>query len=72
MPQITVNHQLDRPFTEEEIRATISELPAEKAPSPDGFTGVFYKTCCWIFYCVIKCSRIEVVRSLNLNLDQKD
>jgi hypothetical protein len=41
LPQVPSNHQLGRPFTKEEIKATISELPVEKAPIPDGFTGVF-------------------------------
>jgi hypothetical protein len=36
---------MDLPFTEEEIANTIRELPAEKAPRPDGFTGTFYKSC---------------------------
>jgi hypothetical protein len=45
MPRLASHHHLDRSFSEEEIRTTIAELPAEKAPGPDGFTGVFYKSC---------------------------
>lgn len=36
---------LDDPFTEEEILAAINDIPHDKAPGPDGFTGLFYKTC---------------------------
>ena len=36
---------LEDPFTEEEVWATISDLPLDKAPGPDGFTGRFYKSC---------------------------
>ncbi|KAG0529481.1 hypothetical protein BDA96_05G102000 [Sorghum bicolor] len=34
---------MDRPFTVEEIKNTIKEMPSEKAPGPDGFNGTFYK-----------------------------
>lgn len=37
--------ELDAPFSEEEVWKTISSLPSDKAPDPDGFTGKFYKTC---------------------------
>ncbi|WVZ83331.1 hypothetical protein U9M48_030492 [Paspalum notatum var. saurae] len=36
---------LEKPLTEEEITSTIKELPAQKAPGPDGFIGEFYKHC---------------------------
>jgi hypothetical protein len=34
---------LEQPFTEEEVWAVIVDLPNDKAPGPDGFTGLFYK-----------------------------
>lgn len=34
---------LEAPFTEEEVWSAIVELPNEKAPGPDAFTGLFYK-----------------------------
>jgi hypothetical protein len=36
---------LDIPFSEEEVWNTIKNLPSDKAPGPDGFTGKFYKSC---------------------------
>jgi len=36
---------LDVPFSEEEVWATIKDMPMDKAPGPDGFTGRFYKSC---------------------------
>jgi len=36
---------LDLPFSEEEVWKTILQLPSDKAPGPDGFTGRFYKSC---------------------------
>jgi hypothetical protein len=44
LPHLT-NQKLDAPFSEEEIKKTIDELPAEKALGPDGFTGVFFRWC---------------------------
>jgi hypothetical protein len=36
---------LELPFSEEEVWDTIKQLPSDKAPGPDGFTGRFYKQC---------------------------
>ena len=36
---------LDIPFTAAEIWAAIKDSPTEKAPGPDGFTGMFYRSC---------------------------
>jgi hypothetical protein len=32
-------------FSEEEVLAEIKSLPCDKAPGPDGFTGLFFKSC---------------------------
>jgi hypothetical protein len=36
---------MGKPFTEEEDRNTINQMPSDKAPGPDGFTGIFFKRC---------------------------
>ena len=32
-------------FSEDEVLTAISQLPGDKAPGPDGFTGSFFKSC---------------------------
>ncbi|CAD6333982.1 unnamed protein product [Miscanthus lutarioriparius] len=51
---------LDLPFSEEEVFNSIKDLPPDKAPGPDGFTGRFYK-CCWA---VIKNDIMAAIQSL--------
>ncbi|XP_073357715.1 uncharacterized protein [Aegilops tauschii subsp. strangulata] len=36
---------LDDTISEEEVWAAIKEMPGDKAPGPDGFTGIFFKKC---------------------------
>jgi hypothetical protein len=36
---------LDLPFSENEIKETILEMPSDKAPGPDGFSMAFFRTC---------------------------
>lgn len=36
---------LDSSISEEEIARVVKELPPDKAPGPDGFTGRFYSSC---------------------------
>ncbi|KAK1644652.1 hypothetical protein QYE76_062457 [Lolium multiflorum] len=36
---------LGDPFTEDEVKNAIDQMPIDKAPGPDGFTGLFFKKC---------------------------
>lgn len=36
-------HELGDPFTEEEVKNAIDQIPNDKAPRPDGFTGAFFQ-----------------------------
>ena len=37
--------RLSKPFTIEEINNIVKQMPADKAPDPDGFNGYFIKSC---------------------------
>jgi hypothetical protein len=36
---------LAEPFSEAEVKGAIFQMPSDKAPGPDGFTGAFFKRC---------------------------
>jgi hypothetical protein len=57
---------LDAPFTEQEVLATVLNLPADKAPSPDGFTGRFYKVC-WNIIKVDVLNAVSAIWCRNFN-----
>ena len=49
------------PFSEQEIKTAIDLLPVDKAPGPDGFTGLFLKTC----WDIIKGDAMEAVNAFH-------
>ena len=38
-------HSLDDPFSEDEIKTAIFQMPADIALGPDGYTGAFFRAC---------------------------
>ena len=38
-------HALSSPFTRNDIDQVVKELPSDRAPGPDGFSGSFIKSC---------------------------
>lgn len=59
----------DAPFTEEEVLQVINNMPTDKAPGPDGFTGAFYRSC----WSIIKGDLMTAIHTIHrlrtLNLD---
>lgn len=43
LPSLNDSH-IDHCFSEEEIWEAVNDMPLDKAPGPDGFTGMFYRT----------------------------
>lgn len=41
LPQLNLDG-IDACFSEDEVWATIRDLPSDRAPGPDGFPGIFY------------------------------
>jgi len=64
---------LDDPFSEQEIRHAIKQLPSDKAPGPDGFTGNFFKSCWHIIKqdVVAAVNSFHSLRCADLNLLNK-
>jgi hypothetical protein len=38
-----IYYNLEEEFTEEEVKAVINDIAADKAPGPDGYIGVFFE-----------------------------
>lgn len=36
---------LEAPFTDEEVKGVVMDMPSDRAPGPDGFTCLFFKVC---------------------------
>lgn len=36
---------LEAPFSREEVRKVVMDMPSDRAPGPDGFSGLFFKLC---------------------------
>lgn len=51
---------LDESITEEEVRVAVFSAPSEKAPGPDGYTGLFYK----IAWPIIKDEIMQAIQQL--------
>jgi hypothetical protein len=58
---------LELPFSVKEIKRAIEDMPADKAPGPDGFSGAFFRTC----WDVIKENLHAAMNQLYL-LDRRD
>jgi hypothetical protein len=54
--------ELGRPISEEEVWAAIQDLPHDKAPGPDGFTGRFYRSS----WSVIKADMVRAFQAISV------
>jgi hypothetical protein len=47
LPSLTATQarSLEAPFTKDKVKKIITEMPSDRAPGPDGFSGIFFKTC---------------------------
>jgi hypothetical protein len=59
-------HHLELPFWEQEVKTTIQAMPNMKAPGPDEFIGIFFKS----FWMVIKDDLMRVVNQF-FNMNQQ-
>ena len=50
LPRVNGLDVLSRSFEKEEMDLVINQMPASKAPGPDGFNGLFLKKC-WPIIC---------------------
>ena len=51
-------HDLERLFSEDEVWVAIQQMPNNKTPGPDGFTGLFYKRCWHIM-------KVDIMHAVN-------
>jgi hypothetical protein len=54
--------ELGRPISKEEVWAAIQDLPHDKAPGPDGFTGRFYRSS----WSVIKADMVRAFQAISV------
>ena len=60
--------ELSRPFTDVEVEDVIKHMPIDRAPGPDGFTGLFLKKC----WHILKADFMQLVKDFydgNCNLE---
>ena len=55
---------LDEPISNAEVKKAILEMHPEKAPGPDGFTGLFYRHC-WDIICSDFMAAVRKLESAN-------
>jgi hypothetical protein len=51
-------HDLELLFSEDVVWAAIQQMPSDKAPGLDGFTGLFYKRCWYIM-------KVDIMHAVN-------